>query len=156
MMARNKNIIADAMRANKEMVGIFSLQIKDRSGNVIESYEDRNLIVDKARFNMARLISIAGNTVFVDGIGFGIGTAPADAGDLVLTGSTEFEFDSITYPDNNSVAFNWSLGYDDMNGVSITEFGLISNNGDLFARKVRAAIVKANDFTINGTWKIVF
>jgi hypothetical protein len=154
-MKANKESI-EKMRANKEMRGEFSLVIRDKNGKIIETYVDKNLIVDKARFNMARLISASGNSVFIDKIGFGIGTGVADVADLVLTGSTEFEMDSVTYPDNNSVAFHWSLGLSDMNGVAITEFGLISNNGDLFARKVRNPINKENDFTINGTWKILF
>ncbi|HYG50492.1 MAG TPA: hypothetical protein VD905_06295 [Flavobacteriales bacterium] len=146
----------DNLRANKEMIGVFSLVVKDKNGNVVESFEDRNLIVDKARYNMARLISAAGNNYYIDAIGFGVGTNEANVADLALTGSVEFAFDSIEYPDNNTVAFNWSLGENDANGMAITEFGLISNNGDLFARKVRAAINKTNDFTINGTWKIIF
>lgn len=140
----------------KHFKGIFELEIKDLQGNIIETFIDKNLIVDKARFNMAHLLGSSGNNVYIDKIGFGTGTAAPDAGDLVLTGSTEFPFDSVTYPDNNSVCFNWSLGVSDMNGVSITEYGLISHNGDLFSRKTRAAIVKSSDFTLNGKWTILF
>jgi len=140
----------------KELKGMFELIVKDKSGNVIEKYIEKNLIVDRARFNMAHVISAAGNNIFIDGIAFGTGTAPAVSGDLVLTGSTKFAFDSVNYPANNSVAFNWSLGYADLVGMSITEFGLISNNGNLFSRKVRAAIVKTSDITINGKWTILF
>jgi hypothetical protein len=146
----------DNLRANKEMIGIFTLEVKNKNGEVIERYEDRNLIVNKARYNMSRLISASGNSYFIDKIAFGIGTTPAVVGDLVLTGATDFAFDSVTYPDDVSVQFNWSLGLGDMNGVAISEFGLKSNNGDLFARKQRAVINKADDFTINGSWKIIF
>ncbi len=149
-------IATDDFHANKNLKGIFEIVIKDKSGKVIETYQDKNLIVDRARFNMAHLISASGNNAYIDQIGFGIGTSAADAGDLVLTGSTQFPFDSITYPDNNSVAFDWSLGLSDLVGISITEFGLISHNGDLFSRKVRSAIVKTADFTINGRWTILF
>jgi hypothetical protein len=140
----------------KELKGIFELTIKDKSGKVIEKYEDKNLIVDKARFNMAHLISASANNTYIDAIGFGTGTAPASADDLVLTGSTQIPFDAISYPLNNAVTFEWSLGYSDLVGMSITEFGLISHNGDLFSRKVRSAIVKADDITMNGKWTILF
>lgn len=154
-MKENKQLL-EKMRANKEMRGEFSLVIRNKKGEVIETYTDKNLIVDRARFNMAHLLGAAGNSAYIDKIGFGIGTGVADVSDLVLTGSTQFSFDTIDYPDNNSVAFHWSLGLGDMNGVAITEFGLISHNGDLFARKVRNVINKEDDFTINGVWRILF
>jgi hypothetical protein len=150
------NKTLENFRANKEIKGIFSLIVKDKKGNVIEEYEDRNLIVDKARYNMAQLISVAANNYYIDSIAFGVGTNDANVADLGLTSPINFAFDSIEYPDNNSVAFNWSLGLSDANGIAITEFGLMSHNGDLFARKVRAAINKTSDFTITGTWKIIF
>ena len=153
---KSKVGISDSFKTNKDLKGIFELTIRDRSGKIIEKYEDKNLIVDRARFNMAHLIGQSGNSVYIDAIGFGTGTAAPVPEDLVLTGSTEFAFDAVTYPDNNAVAFLWSLGYDDLVGMTITEFGLISNNGDLFSRKVRAAIVKSDDFTVNGKWTILF
>jgi hypothetical protein len=146
----------DNIKANENFKGVFKLEVKNLKGEIIETYIDNNLIVDKARFNMARLISIVGNNSYITKIGFGIGTTAPDVADLNLTSATEFSFDSITYPDNTSVSFNWSLGVSDMNGVAITEFGLISNSGDLFARKTRVAINKESDFTITGTWTIIF
>jgi hypothetical protein len=139
-----------------KLIGIFSLNIHDKNGKIIESFQEKNLIVTKGRENMSKLISASGNSYFVDEIGFGTdGTTPT-AGDLVLTGSTTKAFDSITYPDPNSVEFNWSLGLSEANGMAIAEFGLISNNGDLFARKSRSVINKESDFSITGTWKIIF
>jgi hypothetical protein len=140
----------------KMLKGVFTLKKFDLEGNLIEEFEELNLIVDKARFNMARLISASTNPYYISSIGFGLGTTDADVADLVLTSSITKGFDSITYPDATSVQFNWSLDETEGNGMAITEFGLLSNNGDLFARKVRAAINKEADFTLTGAWKIFF
>lgn len=140
----------------RKIRGVFSFEKRNLKGEIIETYQSENLIVDKGRESMAKLISAAPNPYYINEIGFGLGTTAAVVGDTALTTPTTKAFDSVEYPDATSVKFNWSLDITECNGMAITEFGLISDNGDLFARKVRAAINKENDFTLTGSWKIYF
>lgn len=62
----------------KELKGHFSIEVVDKNtGKVIDSYEDNNLIVNKARFTMAKLLANHPDTVTrpTSGItGFKMGT----------------------------------------------------------------------------------
>jgi len=62
--------------------------------------------------------------------------------------------DSADYPTANSVRFNWTLGTGDANGITIQEFGLLNDSNVLFARKVRAGIVKTSAISLIGNWVI--
>lgn len=146
------------MNATSEKVtvrGEFYLRkVRQIDGAILEEYRDANLIVNLGRNSLAQLLG--GASVFaVDGIAFGEGTAAPALGDTALTNQLDKALLSVTYPATGQVAFNWSLETSEGNGLSITEFGL-TNNGDLFARKTRAAIAKDNTFRLEGTWTIIF
>lgn len=136
--------------------GIFSLEVW-RRGELIEVYEDENLVVDASKQQLARLIGGDVTNRSITKIGFGTsGTAPA-AGNTTLTGAYVKALGSITYPTTNSVQFAFTLGTSEANGLSIMEFGLFTAGDILFARKTRAgAIVKDSDLSISGTWRINF
>ena len=55
------------------------------------------------------------------------------------------------------MAFSFSLSPAEANGKAISEFGLFTVSGLLFARKVRAApLYKEADISLAGTWTITF
>lgn len=144
------------------MRGVFSLRVKDREGNIVEEYEDHNMIVNGAKMVMAKLISDpskAANLV-VRNIAFGTGLASAAADDTSLGNlQTLKNIDSYEYPADTAdrVQFNWSLGYDECNEKDITEFGLVCADSEtLFAKKTRRAIYKDDTLSFEGTWTIIF
>lgn len=51
---------------------------------------------------------------------------------------------------------DFTIGYTMANGVAIREFGIVTKDGRLFSRKVRAAIEKTDAMTIVGQWDIDF
>lgn len=51
---------------------------------------------------------------------------------------------------------DFTIGYAMANGMQIREFGIITADGRLFSRKVRAAIEKTDAMTIVGQWDIDF
>lgn len=51
---------------------------------------------------------------------------------------------------------DFTIGYAMANGMQIREFGIITKDGRLFSRKVRAAIEKTEAMTIAGQWDIDF
>lgn len=150
------------------MRGVFSLRVKDRDGNIVEEYEDHNMIVNGAKLVMAKLISNASlDNLVVGKIGFGTGLASATAGDTGLGNLDKLKnIDSYEYPAGTAdrVQFNWSLGYGECNDKDLTEFGLFCNDGTgtlenpgtLFAKKTRRAIYKDDTLSFEGSWTIIF
>jgi hypothetical protein len=131
-------------------------QISDQSGKVLEKYEDKNLIVNLAKTSLARLLAGDGANKQVTRIAFGTSSIAPDVADTVITNAIQKNVDGFTYPEFNSVSFGWTLDYSEGNGISIAEFGLLSGDTSLFARKTRTAIAKTADLLLTGVWKIVF
>jgi hypothetical protein len=84
------------------------------------------------------------------------GAAPA-AADTAITGAFTKAVDGFSYPANGQVQVNWKLLVSEANGMAIREFGLLTANGTLFARRIRAnPIYKESDISIEGEWIIIF
>lgn len=129
-----------------------------KNGVEIEHYIDNNLILNGARTAMAHLAGDADPDKKI--VRFAIGTASdgPDFDDTAITDAFVKELDSHEYPEDDpySVRFNFSLTTEEANGMAITEFGLLCEDGTLFARKVRSAIGKEDDISLTGVWTIMF
>jgi len=157
--------------------GIFKMTVR-KAGEIIEVYEDHNLIVNNAKLLLAHLLG--GDTVgkSITHIGFGTkGTSPVPD-DTTLKNPFLKQIKTISYPGFISdevdwgpliglgdelvlpaylyqVQFDWELLTTEDNGHSISEFGLLSGNNTLFSRKSRGSpIVKESDISIEGSWII--
>ena len=150
------SVMRDHLAPAQEPEGLFRLEIY-RGRELIEIFEERNLIVDNSKQIHAKLLGGAFTGQNVSKIGFGTsGTAPA-GGNTSLTGLYLKSVDSVGYPATNQVQFNFSLGSTENNGVAIMEFGLFTEGGVLYARKVRsAALNKDTDVSLSGSWIISF
>ncbi|WP_300152352.1 hypothetical protein [Neomegalonema sp.] len=135
-----------------------SLQIDiRRSGALIESWRDENMIMPGARDALARLIAGDGAGKIVTR--FGVGTSadgPASWEDAALTTPFIKAVAGYSYPAPGRVQFDWRLETSEAVGLVIREFGLITSDGSLFARKTRAPIEKADDISLDGAWTIIF
>ncbi len=143
--------LADAL----PLRGAFALRAW-RAGVLVQCVDEPNMIVNAAKDQLARLVGGAGTNRQVTHIGFGSGAAAASPDNTGLTGAFWKPVTSVSYPAMGQVAFGWSLSTAEANGINITEFGLRCADGTLFARKVRAAIVKADDLSLAGVWTILF
>jgi hypothetical protein len=134
--------------------GMFYLRVLDRQNKLITEYTDHNLIVANSKTILATLIG--GTGLPITKIGLGTGADPADISDMSLTSPTYLPFTSVEYPDLSTVKFNWYLGYDQMNGVVVTEYGLVTESNGLFSRRVYGPITKNSDMAFSGAWSIKF
>lgn len=136
--------------------GLFLLEIY-RRGELIEVFEEKNLIVTGSKQIHAKLLGGAVSNQSVTQIGFGTsGTAPV-VGNTGLTGTYLKAIDGVTYPLTNQVQFNFSLSSSENNGMAILEFGLFTAGGTLYARKTRtSALNKDTDISLSGSWIISF
>lgn len=135
--------------------GAFALQAW-RAGVLVQCVAEPNMIVNGAKDQLARLVGGAGANRQITHIGFGTGTAAASPNDVGLMGAFWKPVTSVSYPATGQVALAWTLSTAEANGLSITEFGLRCADGTLFARKVRAPIIKADDLSLTGVWTILF
>lgn len=136
--------------------GIFTLNVFWR-GLLDDQFTDDNLIVNRGRTNVSRLVGgdVAG--LSVTKIGYGTNGTPAAHGNTVLASPYVKALDGKTYPDDYSVLFNFSLGANEANGMQIKEFGLLTASGLLHARKVRGGVlVKDSDLSLTGTWQLIY
>ena len=139
-----------------ELRGEFSLTITRKNGEIIEQFTEKNLILNGAKNQLARLIGSEATNRHITHIGFGGGVNAASPGDTSLNNAFFKPVTTASYPATGQVAFKWSLSTAEANGIAITEFGLRCADGTLFARKVRAPITKSDDISITGTWIIIF
>jgi len=97
--------------------------------------------------------------------GVGTGTTPPQVTDVTLeapitlasTASTLADIDGVDFLSPFVVRVSYTIALGDANGYLITERGLFSGNGTLFARHVTSAgINKNSDFSPTLTWRIRF
>jgi hypothetical protein len=126
-------------------------------GKLIEHFDEQNLIVDSSKQLHAQLLGGNVTNHSVTKIGFGTnGTSPVIANTLLTTPFIK-AVDTINYPATNSVGFVFSLSSSENNGMAISEFGLLTTNNTLYARKVRlTTLPKTVDISLSGIWIITF
>jgi hypothetical protein len=157
--------------------GIFKMTVR-KAGEVIEVYEDHNLIVNNSKLLLAHLIGGDTTGTSITKIGFGTNGASPLPDDAVLKNPFLKTIKTSSYPGFTTeevdfapilglseslvltwygyqVQFDWELLTTEGNGHSISEFGLLSGNNTLFSRKSRGSpIVKEADISIEGSWII--
>jgi hypothetical protein len=144
------------IRDKGKISGSFRLRVWE-NGRLVEESGDHNMIVDGARFEMARLAAGDAEGRHIAAIALGTNGAEADAEDAEITEPFVKEIVSVEYPAPGQVRFNWLIGADEANGMEVMEFGLICADGTLYARYVREKpLNKENDFLLEGDWTIEF
>ena len=138
-----------------KLKGRVALVLKDKNGNVKESREIDNLVVDTGLDYIASRMKDATATAMTH-MGLGSGTTAAAAGDTDLEsilGSRE-DLDSTTVTDN-TVQYIASFEAGDATGA-VTEAGLFNaaSAGTMLCRTVFAVVNKQADDTMTVTWTI--
>lgn len=141
------------MDSIKAVGAVFFEVYKD--DQLVSTVDDSNLVVNLGKKNVSRLLGgdVTGKAITQ----IGIGTNGADTAltDTTLTNLFKKAITSVSYPDAQSVRFEFDILADEGNGITIRELGLFDSSDVLFARKVRAGeIVKDSTVRIVGSWTI--
>jgi len=146
----------DTTKEHVSASGLFVMQVW-RKGELIETYQDKNLIVDAGRTVFAHLLGgdVTGKSITEIAFGPNTGNTTPAPGDT-LWSSPLLKPVTVSYPAAGQVRFDWSLGADEGNGLQIKEMGLVTYNGTLVSRKTRSAIEKTSDLSLTGYWIISF
>jgi len=148
----------------KPMRGILNYQVF-KNGVLIEEVKGQNLILNGARNQMAHLIAGDVASRNITKIAVGVNATPPIVTNTTITGAFIKNLDGYSFPAMGQVQFDWSLGTSEANGMSIIEFGLMSEDGTLFSRRIREdengnpinkPINKESDISIIGQWIIIF
>jgi len=137
----------------RPMKGELFLMVCKRSGSVYLSY-DKNLIVNTGYVAAAEcLAGVSGAEI--SSLGMGSSWTAPDVTDTTLQNIVTVPLTSVTYPEPGSVRFNFEVGYDDANGLTIFEFGLVTADGRLFSRVTRSDYIeKSDEVMLVGYWQI--
>lgn len=123
------------------------------NGVLVQEHIDNNLVVKGGKQAILNILDSGGPGFFIQNVAFGTnGTAPADS-DTTITGAYQKPLigSSILAPD---ITFNFDLNSGEANGMTIQEFGLMTNTAILFARKTGISVNKTSSVTITGAWTI--
>lgn len=135
-----------------------SVHLTWRMGDIQATETLPNLVVTGAKFTNAQLLGgqSSGNTITQ--VGFGSNGSPAALGNSSLSPDAYIKsIDSISFPSAGQVAFAISLGAFEANGSIIAEYGLITGNGILYSRLVKAVpLIKDLSMSLSAIWTITF
>jgi hypothetical protein len=124
-------------------------------GKLIGRIQENNLVVTLGKTNIAKLLGGAAAGKAITQIGVGDNGVAPNIADNALSNQFSKAITSVSYPDGQSVLFNFEILNAEANGLTIREFGLLNVDGVLCARKIRNEdIIKTNAIRLVGTWKI--
>jgi hypothetical protein len=141
-----------------KLSGQLAIVLKDKNGNVKETREVKNLVVNAGlAFIISRMTGTAKNVMSHMALGAGTTAADAAQTDLVsLLGSREaLDSTTILGSNNEKVQYVASFEAGDATGA-VTEAGIFngSTGGDMLCRTVFPVVNKASDDTMAITWTI--
>ena len=133
-----------------------------RDGEIVERIEECNLIVNSGRVRLAELAA-GKSSAYITQIGVGSGSNIENEDDTQLEEQQLFPLKTITV-EGRDAKFEFELGINDANGLSIREFALFCSDNVMFSHKVRInpdtgkarTIEKESDIQITGYWIIHF
>jgi len=135
------------------ILGVFNLDVYQGKSLIFREVS-QNLVVNSGLNTIADLLRGITFERSIATIGFGTNGDPT----LPTTASLTNPFlklpESIAQEGNGRLEINWELGSGEAIGKDIREFGLMTENGLLFARKTRDILQKTAALTLRGTWII--
>lgn len=143
------------MKAEKiSPVGTFTMKVYEH-GKLIKTIKEKNLVVDSGKFHLVSFLGM-GSPRLITNIEFGTNATAPHRLDTAITSPFSKALAATSFPVAGKVQFDWTLETYENNGMTIAEYGLMLDNGDLFARRTFATIVKNNTIRLTGSWSIQF
>lgn len=143
---------------NLKLSGQLNIVLKDKAGNIKETREEKNLVVNTGLAYIAsRMKDTTKGAMSHMALGSGTTAAAAAQTDLVsILGSREaLDSTTISGTDNEKIVYVSSFEAGDATGA-VTEAGIFNaaSSGDMLCRTVFSVVNKAADDTMSVTWTI--
>lgn len=130
-----------------------------RNNEIIEEFNDHNLVVDAGRKRLAALAAgKVGNYTesYITHIGLGSGSTIETVNDTVLENQQLFPLTSVEI-NGRDVQCNFFIACNEAVGLSIHELGLFCTDGTMFSHRVRQGVIeKYEDIELKGYWILHF
>jgi hypothetical protein len=136
--------------------GQVTLMAYDADGNLLWGSQGDNLVVNKGRENAANFAATGDSQYQFAQIAFGTSDTPTTPTDTAIAGAINKAATSITKPAFNKVQVVAELTTSEGNGTTFREVGLLTANGDLYARRVFGSFDKTVATRLVATWTIQF
>jgi hypothetical protein len=146
------------LREDVPIQGILKLRVF-KKGKLIEDDGGNNLITNYPRNMLARHLTGEDEALsyLITQVAVGTDGTPPQGNNNSIASPLIKDITGFSYPAVGQVQFDWELLETEGNGMTIYEFGLLTAEGILFARRTRTApINKDSDIRIEGHWKILF
>lgn len=143
---------------NLKLSGQLNIVLKDKAGNIKETREEKNLVVNTGLAYIAsRMKDTTKGAMSHMALGSGTTAAAAAQTDLVsILGSREaLDSTTISGTNNEKIVYVSSFEAGDATGA-VTEAGIFNaaTSGDMLCRTVFSVVNKAADDTMSVTWTI--
>ena len=143
---------------NLKLSGQLNIVLKDKAGNIKETREEKNLVVNTGLAYIAsRMKDTTKGAMSHMALGSGTTAAAATQTDLVtILGSREaLDSTTIAGSNNEKIVYVSSFEAGDATGA-VTEAGIFNaaTSGDMLCRTVFSVVNKAADDTMSVTWTI--
>ena len=143
----------DALRTR----GMVHLRLIAPDGELIDEFRGNNLVVNAGRESLTKLLTTTDPDKRITRAEWGEGAATPLPTDTALTNPYQNGIISSSYPSNIQVQYSLALGTSEGNGKALTELGLVSDDGTLFARFVWGSTInKSAGFALEADWIIQF
>lgn len=147
--------------APQRVKGEFHIEVR-RKGKIVDEFHDHNLVVETGRIRLANLAAGLSDK-YITQIGVGSGKEIEDEADTELTEQQLFPLTGVSV-DGRDAKFEFIIGPEEANGLSIREFGLFCGDDTMFSHRVRrnedtmkvGTIDKGEDIEIRGYWILHF
>lgn len=139
------------MNENLKLKGVFSLTVYEEGKDPVTYIKD-NLIVDLGRNSVVAMLANDATDKYITTIAAGTNGVSPTGADTAITGAWTKAIASHSYPQTGKVSFSWSMELFENNGMNIQEFGLLAQDGSLFARVNYSPIAKTNLIRLVGVW----
>lgn len=141
-----------------KLSGALSIVLTDKNGNVKDTREVKNLVVNSGlAFIISRMVGVSKNVMSHMALGAGTTAAVAGQGDLISMLGARETLDSTTISGTNSekVVYVATFEPGDATGA-VTEAGIFNaaTGGDMLCRTVFPVVNKAADDQMAVTWTI--
>jgi len=154
--------LKDEAEKERRITGELRFSILDaKTKKVLKQWESKNVILTRAKYQLARLVGAGGADNYVNRMQFGTGSLAETESDVHLqTPITPIKAVAAAYPDalptSYRVTFSAFLLADEANGFPISEAGLMCVDDTLVARKTFAAQTKTADHIFLYEWCVSF
>ena len=124
-----------------------------KNGILIKTDKDHNLITAKGISYLLAGIRGTGTSHIISKIAIGTNSANPSSTDTAITNPVDIVITSTEIA-GSSMVIKFNIGALVANGVTISEFGIITRGDGLFSRRVVTPFLKNQDLTIECTWTI--